>query len=70
MTTKRVWERETEGERGGRWYTAGSTLDVSHFNLSVGVLVMKLMDDTHGTANCNNYSSEKLRHPQTQTHTL
>lgn len=36
-------------------------MDVSHFNLSVGVVVMKLMDDTHGTANCNNYSTEKLR---------
>lgn len=26
------------------------------------VLVMKMMDDTHGTANCNNYSRGKLRH--------
>lgn len=61
-TYKSVWGQEKERDRRGGCCAAGSRLDVSHFNLSVGVQVMKLMDDTRGTANCNNYSTEKHRH--------
>lgn len=40
--------------------TAGPRLDVSHINLSFFVQVMKLMDDTQGTANCYNYCTHTL----------
>lgn len=60
-----LWERLRVRE----WEKQGGKapgLDASHFNLSV----MKLMDDTHRTANCNNYSAEKLWHTRTRTLTL
>lgn len=62
MTTLREVEGEREREKqGGK----APGLDASHFNLSV----MKLMDDTHRTANSNNYSAKKtLTHTNTDAH--